>query len=279
MRALSSGRLRAAFSRISNALRGIEPTSDAELQERLGCYYRNYQNTRTWIAQGMKLTGLSLARDAIFQEWRRLDTDFLRELRQLSGPTRYDRLRHLIQEVGWGETVTRDIESATEQTAPVSSARGHLTVSDPYCLSDLYGNERWRVSILNDGSIVVANVQMKLMGVTPQPRSPLWNRDLPRFVGRAGMTLDTPSDRINVNDASVYELIIAQPGSPRSVIAFDNQSQQIQMENEERWCLSYRLTSENTDPISVTFRLYFEGHKIMMERHADVVAAEGFGLS
>jgi hypothetical protein len=103
---------RTALARLSNALRGIEPTSDADLQERLGGYYRNYQNNRTWVSKGIKLTGLNLAHDAIFQEWRRLDADFLRELRRLSGPSRYDRLHQLIQEVGWGETVTRDIDGA-----------------------------------------------------------------------------------------------------------------------------------------------------------------------
>jgi hypothetical protein len=103
---------RAAFSRLSNALQGAERTSNADLQERLGGYYRNYQNNRTWIAEGMKLTGLRLSHDAIFREWRRLDVDFLRELRRLSGPPRYDLLRQLIKEVGWGEIVTRDIESS-----------------------------------------------------------------------------------------------------------------------------------------------------------------------
>ena len=106
---------RAALSRVSNALRGIEPNSDADLQDRLGWYYRNYQNNRTWIAEGMKLTGLDLARDAVFQEWRRLDAEFLRELRRLSGPQHYDRLRRLIQEVGWGETVTHDIDGSVNR--------------------------------------------------------------------------------------------------------------------------------------------------------------------
>jgi len=145
------------------------------------------------------------------------------------------------------------------------AARGHLSISYPQCFRDSYGNDRWRVSIQNDGSIVVANVQIKLMDVTPPPRSPLWHRDLPRLVGRAGMTLDTPPDRINVHDASDYELIIASSGST-CVIGFDNQSQQIQIENDEQLCLSYRLTSENTDPISVTFRLYIKEYKVIMER-------------
>src|ERR1700726_1740093 len=90
---------RGALSRLSNALRGVDRTSEADLQDRIGWYYRNYQNNRTWVAKGMRLTGLSLAHDAIFREWRRLDAEFLRELRRLSGHPRYDRLRQLIQEV------------------------------------------------------------------------------------------------------------------------------------------------------------------------------------
>jgi len=103
---------RAALSRLSNALRGVDRTSGADLQDRIGGYYRNYQNNRTWVAKGMSMTGLSLAHDSIFREWRRLDAEFIHELRRLSGHPRYNRLRQLIQEVGWGETVTRNIEDA-----------------------------------------------------------------------------------------------------------------------------------------------------------------------
>jgi len=117
------------------------------------------------------------------------------------------------------------------------------------------------------------------MDITPQPSSTLWNNNLPRFVGRAGKTLDAQPDTINVNDASVYEPIIAQSGPIRSVIAFDNESQQIQMENEERWRLNYKLTSANTDPISVIFYLYFDGKKVVMERNTRFTGSNDDGYS
>jgi hypothetical protein len=102
---------RASLSHLSNAIRGIEPTSDEDLQNRLGRYYSAYQPCRTWIAKGLELTGVDLRSDAIFQEWLRLDEKFLDQLRQLSGPSKYDRLRELINAVGWGENITRDLRA------------------------------------------------------------------------------------------------------------------------------------------------------------------------
>jgi hypothetical protein len=100
---------RAALSSLSNAIRGIEPTNDEDLQIRIGRYYGAYQSCRTWIAKGLELAGVDLRSDAIFQEWLRLDEEFLDQLRQLSGPSKYDRLRELINAVGWGENITRDL--------------------------------------------------------------------------------------------------------------------------------------------------------------------------
>jgi hypothetical protein len=100
---------RAALSGISNVLRGKEAADNLDFQDRIGAYYRAYQGCRTWISQGLKLTVVDLRGDPIFQEWLRLDEKFLDQLRQLSGPSRYDRLRELINAVGWGESITRDL--------------------------------------------------------------------------------------------------------------------------------------------------------------------------
>jgi hypothetical protein len=97
---------RAALSGVNNALRGIENVDNLGLQNRIGAYYSAYQGCRTWIIEGFKLTSLDLSKDSIFQEWQRLDTDFLRELRRFSGPPQHERLRHLIGEVGWGENIS-----------------------------------------------------------------------------------------------------------------------------------------------------------------------------
>jgi hypothetical protein len=100
---------RAAISRLSNALRGIDLSDADDIQDRIGGYYRSYQGVRTWIAKGIELTGIDLSHDSIFQEWKRVDGDFIRELRRLIGPPRYDRLRQVVQGIGWNENVTRDL--------------------------------------------------------------------------------------------------------------------------------------------------------------------------
>jgi hypothetical protein len=100
---------RAALSSLSNAIRGIEPTNDEDLQNRIGRYYGAYQSCRTWIAKGLELTGVDLRSDSIFQEWMRLDEKFLDHLRKFSGPSKYDRLRGIIEGVGWGENIIRDL--------------------------------------------------------------------------------------------------------------------------------------------------------------------------
>jgi hypothetical protein len=100
---------RFALARLSNAIVGIEQTSNDDLADRLGSYFRAYQLVRTWIAQGVQLTGVDLQTYSIFQEWRRLDRSFLDELRRFTGPSRYDRLRRQLDSVGWGENITRDL--------------------------------------------------------------------------------------------------------------------------------------------------------------------------
>jgi hypothetical protein len=123
---------RAALSRLSNALRAIEPTNPNDLQDRLGAYYRTYQHMRTYIALEARFTGASLQGDSIFQEWTRLDERFLAELRQFAGPLKYDRLKAKIKEVGWSENVTRELrELATNKilVAPRSVTDRSLAVS------------------------------------------------------------------------------------------------------------------------------------------------------
>jgi hypothetical protein len=101
---------RAALSNLSNAFSGIEQTSADDLQHRVGRYYKSYQGCRTWIVQGIGLAGIiNLRDDPIFQEWLRLDEEFLRELRRFTGPVRYDVLRAELDSTGWGEIVTRDL--------------------------------------------------------------------------------------------------------------------------------------------------------------------------
>lgn len=104
---------RAAFLALSRALFETDPSPDArELQILMAKYYKTYQDARTWIVKGAKVTGCQLQGYGPFEEWRRNDARFIEELRRLSNSSRYGHLRAGIDQVGWGELTTRDLKTA-----------------------------------------------------------------------------------------------------------------------------------------------------------------------
>lgn len=93
---------RTNFSRLSNAITGAEIVDSADLQERLGAYYRSYQAGRTYIFITMK-SGPDLGREAAFKIWQSADQKMISDLQRFSASPKYTRLLREVNAVGWGE--------------------------------------------------------------------------------------------------------------------------------------------------------------------------------
>jgi hypothetical protein len=105
---------RTALALLQNALRGIEPTTDDDLQERLGKYYRAYQSCRTWIVLGSQSAHIPIGKNVVFRSWLKSDEQFLVELRRFAGPAKFVRLRREIQAVGFGEGITLELDKLSK---------------------------------------------------------------------------------------------------------------------------------------------------------------------
>jgi hypothetical protein len=101
---------RTALILVQNALRGLEPTTDDDLQDRLGKYYRAYQSCRTWIAMGAQSANIPVGKNVVYQAWLKSDKQFLIEIRRFAGPPKFNRLRREIAAVGFGDGITLELD-------------------------------------------------------------------------------------------------------------------------------------------------------------------------
>jgi hypothetical protein len=108
---------RNALSSISNVVTGADKSDMDDIQDRLGRYYRSYQNSRTYIAQARE-KGIDLSDYPMFESWKRLDVQAIDAYRIFSAAPKYKRLLGLIQQTGWGEGITHTISMAIPKTIP-----------------------------------------------------------------------------------------------------------------------------------------------------------------
>jgi hypothetical protein len=154
-----------------------------------------------------------------------------------------------------------------------TSDRAKLTVRAPY-LRQASKRNSWIVAVHNHSPVAAANVVMRLTGINPSPRYPMWSGAYPYLVQRDQPALQLGQCQINPRDKEHYRIITGWPNNgdfyvqgldtKTSVVSgFDNY---IRIEPEERWKLEYELTASNAKPVRFSLEVWvdLQSRSVMM---------------
>jgi hypothetical protein len=160
-----------------------------------------------------------------------------------------------------------------------------LSISGPHLLRDRnYKNKnQWRVTVHNAGPAAARNVQMKLRSGAEEPKDPRWSGDYPYPVSRVGTItndpghINVPGQQINANDDEMYEIVCGWETERGHQFFTDINTKggghnQIQINSNERWKLSYEVTAENASPIKFDLEIFIENDGVKAIRTCAVTS-------
>jgi Domain of unknown function (DUF4062) len=150
-----------------------------------------------------------------------------------------------------------------------------LSITGPHILKDpRYKNKnQWRMTVHNAGPAAARNVRMKLRSGAPGPKEPRWPADYPYDVYPVGTITNDPSHirsterQINANDDQIYEITCGWEIDSGAQFFTDINTKggghnQINIDLDERWKLSYEVTAENALPVRFTLEIFIEAGEV-----------------
>jgi hypothetical protein len=156
----------------------------------------------------------------------------------------------------------------------LKQTQGSLTISGPY----LHNNHRfknknhWRMTVHNSGPATVRNVQMKLRSGACEPSDSNWIGDYPYPVYPVGAIKSDPvhivaiGRQINVDDDEKYEIICGWKADSGQFFTDINTRggghNDVQINLDERWKLSYEVTAENAPPIKFVLEIFIDNNEV-----------------
>jgi hypothetical protein len=144
--------------------------SGDDLQRQFGEFYEAYQWCSRWIHFAGKNANYPLATLHPYKQWRKVDADFLGELKRVVANHGMEILSEAVKDSGWGETIRESVSLAPETRESQRSLRADwlreadafhaLAVRDHYVLSpgtampggiskvsaSWYGSGEWQIS-------------------------------------------------------------------------------------------------------------------------------------
>jgi hypothetical protein len=153
-----------------------------------------------------------------------------------------------------------------------------LSISGPHRFKESqYKNKnRWRMMVHNAGPAAARNVQMKLRSGAPEPKDSNWTGDYPYVVYPVGTITNDPGHissvarQINANDDERYEITCSWKAESGQFFTDINTKggghNNIQINSDERWKLSYEVTAENASPIRVVLEIFIEDDGVKVVR-------------
>jgi hypothetical protein len=152
--------------------------------------------------------------------------------------------------------------------------RATLTLNGPLLHNDprFKNKKHWRMKVHNAGPATARDVKIRLKGGAPEPKDSNWTGDYPYAVYPIGTIKNYPGHinaigrQINANDDERYEITCGWKSESGQFFTDVNTKggghNNIQINSDERWRLSYEVTAENTSPIRFTLEIFVEDDEV-----------------
>jgi hypothetical protein len=149
-----------------------------------------------------------------------------------------------------------------------------LTLSGPHLHNDhrFKSQNHWRMRVYNAGPAAARNVQMKLRSGAPEPKDSNWTGDYPYPIYPVGTIKNDPGQissigrQINTNDDERYEITCCWKAESGQIFTDINTKggghNDIQINTDERWKLSYEVTAENASPIRFVLEIFINNSQV-----------------
>jgi hypothetical protein len=129
-----------------------------------------------------------------------------------------------------------------------------------------------QLSADNVGPAAARNVQIKLRSGAPEPKDANWTGDYPYAVYPVGTIKNDPGHigsigrQINTNDDERYEITCCWKAESGQFFTDINTKggghNNIHINSDERWKLSYEVTAENTSPIRFVLEIFIDDDEV-----------------
>lgn len=146
-----------------------------------------------------------------------------------------------------------------------------LTITGPYMHP--HGLERhYRMIVANAGGEIAANVKVLLKGIEPKPRYAPWRADYPYPMNRVTAASGHEQSPCNIGPgrSETYEVIAGWESSTGPVFCGSLDTKvdyrnPVQLENDERWTLSYDVAADNAASAEFALDAYVEDKALVVE--------------
>jgi hypothetical protein len=159
-------------------------------------------------------------------------------------------------------SVVRGGAASAGRANAVLNQRATLAVAGPRRNRASSEFDKWRVTVHN-GSTPASNVKMRLIGISPRPRSAEWRAEYPYPIVRAEQTLDAPAAELNPGDSEDYDAVPASRSSATGQLSVHLNTKnlsdpRIAIEPDERWELHFEVTARNADAVQFMLVVYVD---------------------
>jgi hypothetical protein len=163
---------------------------------------------------------------------------------------------------------------ADNRIKQLEQTQATLTLSGPHLHNDprFKNKNRWRMKVYNVGPAAARNVQMKLRSGAPEPKDANWTGDYPYAVYPVWTIKNYPGHigsigrQINTNDDERYEITCCWKAESGQFFTDINTKggghNNIHINLDERWKLSYEVTAENTSPIRFVLEIFIDDDEV-----------------
>jgi hypothetical protein len=165
-------------------------------------------------------------------------------------------------------------DEAQNRIRQLEQTQATLTLSGPHLHSDprFRNKKHWRMNVYNVGPAAARNVQMKLRCGAPESKDSNWTRDYPYPVYPVGTIKNDPGhissigQQINATDDQKYEITFSWKAESGQFFTDINTKggghNNIQINSDERWTLSYEVTAENASPIRFVLEILIDDDEV-----------------
>jgi len=147
-----------------------------------------------------------------------------------------------------------------------------LRVSGPYLHPDRV-ERHYRMIVTNAGGEIAANVQVLLRGIAPRPRYAAWRAEYPYPMSRATAASGHEQSPCNIGSdrEETFEMIAGWKSAEGSMLCgnLDTKADHpnpVEIEDDERWTLSYEVVADNARSVGFALDAYVEGKTLVVER-------------
>ncbi len=156
--------------------------------------------------------------------------------------------------------------------------RATLILSGPHLHTDprFKSKNLWRMMVHNAGPATARDVKIRLKSGAPEPKDSNWTGDYPYAVYPVGTIKNDPGHinatgrQINTNEDERYEITCGWKSESGQFFTDINTKggghNNIQINSDERWKLSYEVTAENSSPMRFVVEMFIEDDEVKVAR-------------